>query len=196
MMNKYMGFFELKDMDIPSVPWNIFDDCTKLDEGMLWTIRVAVERGADMNLPRLVGVTAREAYEKGRELLARYKNHGMVVYYPYFIAAKSGVMEVSSQQTVIEAVNEDLWNLVTYGKKDVTVVVINGKYEFYGEKDFLTDGELEKLLHYERIMRQRYRDCIIEGQSILSEWSFAFNTDIRRKPIGDPYLIFYELRSV
>ena len=53
-MNKMMGFYELKDSGLPSVRWKEFERTTSLDRTKLWTIRCAVQRGSDLNLPRLV----------------------------------------------------------------------------------------------------------------------------------------------
>ncbi len=196
-MNKYMGFYELKSLSLPTVPWQQFTRDTAPDDGLLWTVRVAVERGNDQHLPRAVGVPAEEAIRKGRELLAEYDGNGIVIYYPYFIAEKSGVLDISSQRTVIEAVDKDLWNLVTFGRKNVTVIIPAGqKMEKFGEADFLNNNELEELLRCGSIMSGRYRQDLSEGRSIMAEWSYAFNTDICHKPIGDRYLVFYELRTV
>lgn len=198
-MNKYMGFYELKEINIPTVPWMLFDNTTRLDDNILWTIRVAIGSGNDLNLPRAVGVSSDEAIRKGREFLSSYSDNGIVIYYPYFIAQKSGVIEVASQRTVVEAVRDDLWNLVTYGKRNVTAVIpvnCDETWSFSGDKDFLNREELKELLRYGMAIRGRFREDIIEGKSILAEWSYAFNTDVRNEPIGERYLVFYELRSI
>ncbi|HEX2944853.1 MAG TPA: hypothetical protein VHT96_02735 [Clostridia bacterium] len=211
-MNKYMGFFELKALSIPTVPWQQFTRETELNPGLLWTVRTAAESGGDTNLPRTVGVTAMEAEEKGGQFLEAFGGRGIVVYYPYFIAQKSGVMEIAADKTVIEAVDRDLWNLVTDGKKDVTVMVSKeasvaggpditsargpSGMRFIGDAAFLADAELTELLRYASVIRGRFRDEISEGLSIMAEWSYAFNTDIQHEPAGDRYLVFYELRSV
>ena len=59
-MNKLMGFLELKDSDLPAVPWKEFNDKVSFDEKLLWTVRTAVEKGEDLNLPRVVGVDAKD----------------------------------------------------------------------------------------------------------------------------------------
>ncbi len=195
-MNKYMGFYELNDINIPTIPWNQFTIDTVLDNRLLWTLRVAVEKSNDLNLPRMVGVNAEEAYENGMELLAKYKDRGMVIYYPYFIAKKSGVIDISSKTIVIEAVDKDLWNLVTHGNKDVTIIVDKHHTNYIGDKTFLSQDEIASLLKNANIIKSTYRDLISEGKSIFAEWSFAYNTNVYHKPIGEKYLIFFELRSV
>ena len=60
-MNKLMGFLEWKEMSLPSIPWKQYTGNEKLDEKYLWTIRSAVYRGEDLNLPRLVGEDAENA---------------------------------------------------------------------------------------------------------------------------------------
>ena len=84
-MNKYLGFHELKFLDIPTVPWMEFNVESVLDDVHLWTVRVAVEEGNDLNLPRVVGVKAEEAYKRGLEFLKTYEGREIVIYYPNFI---------------------------------------------------------------------------------------------------------------
>jgi hypothetical protein len=195
-MNKYMGFFELKALDIPTVPWREFTENTVLDEDMLWTLRVAVESGSDFNLPRYVGVMADEAYMRGRELLRVFRDRGMVIYYPYFIAEKSGVTDISRERIIIEAVDKDLWNLVTYGRKDFSITIRNEDIVYQGDKSFISSDELDILRKHTNHIKYRFRDLLDEGRSIIAEWSFAYNTDTRKQPIGDRYTVFYELRSI
>jgi hypothetical protein len=191
-----MGFYELKDINIPTVPWERYSSDVALDKSMLWTIRVAVKNGDDLNLPRAVGVTAEEASEKGSALLEKYKDSGMVIYYPYFIADKSGVIDISSGQTVIEAVDKDLWNLVTHGRKDITIILKECDAKYIGDESFLTGEELDILQKYINRIKAYYRGVMSEGKSIIAEWSFAYSTDIDHKPLGEKYLVFYELRSL
>lgn len=219
-MNKYMGFYELKALNIPSVQWKLFADDTVLDDRLLWTVRVATAAGDDMNLPRAVGVVSEEARMKGREFLLEYGKKGIVIYYPYFIAEKSGVLDINSRRLVIEAVDRDLWNLVTHGRKDVTIIVPADEtgetdggrgygasddaspgasfrdVQVTGNRDFLAPAEISELTRCAAVIRGRFREEISEGSSILAEWSYAYNTDVHRKPIGRRYLVFYELRAL
>lgn len=197
-MNKYMGFYELKALSLPTVPWKLFTADTELDVKLLWTVRVAVENSNDLNLPRAVGVRADEAVKKGRELLRIYSGRGIVIVYPYFIAQKSGVLDINCHRTVIEAVDKDLWNLVTHGRKNVTALFTLGlsEVQYVGDQAFLNREEMDELLRYSAVMRGRFREELSEGKSILAEWSYAFSTDIRNEPIGERYLVFYELRGL
>lgn len=199
-MNKYMGFYELKSLNIPTVRWERFTGATELCREVLWTVRVAVENSRDLNLPRLIGASAEDAEKKGRELLNKYSDNGMVVYYPYFIADKSGVLEISGARTVIEAVDKDLWNLVTFGVKNVTLVFSGGpggdSSAVYGDRNFLSGAEVEELRKYAGVIRGTYRDELNEGKSILAEWSYAYDTDTGRKPMGERHLVFFELRGL
>lgn len=197
-MNKLEGFYQLQSLGIPVVPWRQFTDQENLDSSMLWTIRVAVGQGDDMNLPRAVGVTAETAMEVGRLLLNRYGDTGLVVYYPYFIALKSGTLEIAAEATIIEAVKDDLWNLTTDGSRDVTVVVDRhtGHITFYGKSDFLKSNEIEQLVACARKVRTRLKDYIYVHSSVLLEWSYAVNTDVQHRPIGEVYLVFYECRTI
>lgn len=195
-INKLMGFYELKDMSIPTVPWKKYSRDVNLDSSILWTIRVALKSGTDVHLPRAVGVTAVEAAEKAGTFLDMYGDNGMVIYYPYFIADKSGVIDIGSDKTIMEAVDKDLWNLVTYGRKDITIIFEDSDTKYDGNKDFLSDEELRLLLDSINRIRSYYRGLLSEGKSIITEWSFAYNTDVSHRPSGDKYLVFYELRSI
>lgn len=218
-MNKYIGFYELKSINLPAVSWRRFTADIVLESNLLWTVRVALENGNDMHLPRAVGVPADEAVKKGMSFLEQYGENGMVIYYPYFIAEKSGVLDINSRRTVIEAVENDLWNLVTYGKKNVSIInpvektsrmqkynandaclpdtkPYTGGMEIFGDAAFLNQEEIEELVKSASIIRGRFRDELNEGRTILAEWSYAYNTDTSHKPLGSKNLVFYELRGI
>lgn len=195
-MNKLMGFLELRHLNIPTVPWREFSRDTVLEEQYLWTIRTAVSGGNDLNLPRAVGVRAEEALQKGKEFLEQLGPKGKVIYYPYFIAEKSGVIEINREYTVIEAVDKDLWNFVTYGNKNVTITYQKDHIEYIGDDRFLSSWEIEGLMKNVRVIKEKYREDIAIGKSMIAEWSFAYNTDVAHRPMGEKYLVFYELRSI
>ncbi len=195
-MNKLMGFLELKHLNIPTIPWKEFSSEAVLDDRYLWTLRTALKSSSDLNLPRAVGVNSHEAVIKGNEFLSQFSNNGKVIYYPYFIAEKSGVVEINSKRIVIEAVEKDLWNFVTYGHKNVTITYIGDNIEYCGDEKFLLPKETEELLKNVNVIKSKYRGDLNEGKSLIAEWSFAYNTDINNEPIGEKYLVFYELRSI
>lgn len=196
-MNKLMGFYELKATGIPSIKWEEFKDDSKLSNDMLWTVRAAVFNGYDYNLPRIVGVAADVAVKEARGFKERLKDNGLIIYYPYFTADKSGVLKVSGQSIVIEAVEKDLWNLVTYGNRDVTMIIKSDGYtEVSGNPEFLTKDEVDELKNYSRILLGKYRDDIAAGRELYLEWSYAYNSSIEGKPYGERYLLFYEMRVI
>lgn len=195
-MNKLEGFFELDRIGIPSVSWKPFTGNEVLDANLLWTVRVAVSKGNDFNLPRAVGVTAEQAMIKGREFMSYFTDNDLVIYYPFFIAIKSGIMLINESYSVIEAVDKDLWNLATDGKKDITVIIDkdSGLITKHGNANFLDDSELEELIVNERKIRVHSRRSLVGNSSAIAEWSYAHNTNINGQPIGSKYLIFYEYR--
>lgn len=195
-MNKLMGFYELKDNGLPSVEWRRYDKKVELDDNILWTIRCAVEKGDDLNLPRLIGATAEEAKGFANALLNKLSIYDLIIYYPYFIAEKSGVLEIALDKIVIEAVYEDLWNLVTDNNKDVTMLITNNKKSIIGKEDFFSEDEISKLLSYVNMLKNRYRDYLLEGKSIFLEWSFSYKSTVDQQKIGDKTLVFYEIRTV
>lgn len=197
-MNKLMGFYELKASSLPTIPWNTYTPDVQLDSTKLWTIRSAVNRGDDLNLPRLVGKNATEAKEFADELYNRLKEKGMVIYYPYFVAHKSGTLNVFYDKIIIEAVNKDLWNLVTLQDVDVS---INFDSEMnitsiFGNADFLNSDEINELLSNAKKVKHIFRDALLEGKSILLEWSYASDCNVNKELLDEQYLVFYEARTV
>lgn len=196
-MNKLMGFLELKEMRLPSIPWKQYTGTEILGDDFLWTIRSAVYRGDDLNLPRSIGKRSKESQEFANKLLRKLENKGIVVYYPYFIAKKSGTLEVRNNSIVIEAVNEDLWNLVTYSDRDVTIIFHDQSApQFIGNSSFLNRNELDELLKHVPEIKKIFRDDLLEGKAALLEWSYAISCDKNKEPINDEYLVFYEARTV
>lgn len=155
-----------------------------------------MHRGDDLNLPRSVGVSAEEAKKFALSMLNKYGDNGMVIYYPYFVAEKSGTMNVFNDKVVIESVKDDLWNLVTFSKCDLTVIIRGDKKEYIGNTKFLNIDEINEITSYARNIKKMFRDDLIEGKSVLLEWSYAYNCDLEKNKIGDCYLVFYEVRTV
>ena len=195
-MNKLLGFFELKDSILPTIPWKVYNEDVVFDSQILWTVRTAVHRGDDLNLPRCVGASAEEAQAFALSTLKKYAENGMVVYYPYFIAEKSGTLNIFNDKVIIEAVKDDLWNLVTYSKCDITLVFSNSKVEYIGDKTFLDEKDIHEILSYVPEVKRMFRDDLLEGRSILLEWSYAYNCDMEKNKTGERYLVFYEVRTV
>ena len=82
-----------------------------------------------------------------------------------------------------------MWNLVTYSDRDVTIRID-------GNKEFLTEDEKKEILRHVPEIRRLFRDELIEGKSILLEWSFAQDSSADKEPVGEEYLVFYEARTV
>ena len=191
-----MGFYELKNMNLPSIPWEEYTGIENLSNEQLWTVRSAIFKGNDLNLPRLVGESGNKAKKFADTLLDQLRNKGMVIYYPYFVANKSGTLNVFQTDIVIEAVKKDLWNLVSFSEREVTIQIRGMTESVDGNKEFLSIGEKKEILKYVSEIRRLFRDDLIEGRSVLLEWSFAQNSNIHKEPIGDEYLVFYEARTV
>lgn len=192
-----MGFLELKEMRLPSIPWRQYTGEEVLDDNYLWTIRSAVYRGNDLNLPRSIGKNAKESKKFADELLKKIENKGMVIYYPYFIAKKSGTLEVQRDRIIVEAVKDDLWNLVTNSDCEVTAIFDNNyDAKYVGNPDFLDEKEKQQLLKHVPEIRKLFRDDLLEGKSALLEWSYALSCNSKKEPINDEYLVFYEARTI
>lgn len=195
-MNKLQGFYALEKSNLPAVPWKKYNKNVSLDPNILWTIRSAVIEGDDLNLPRKIGVTADEAEKFANDLYSTMKPDDLIIYYPYFVAIKSGVLDVSSQRIAIEAVRDDLWNLVTHNKKDVTFIFEDDNLRIVGDENFLLQDELIQLIDYCSTIKRQFNNEIANGKNILLEWSFACKANIKKQPEGDICLVFYEIRSI
>ena len=196
-MNKLMGFLELKEMKLPSVPWKQYTGEEEFEDRYLWTVRSAVYRGDDLNLPRSVGESSEVSKKYANQLLKEMNNNGIVIYYPYFIANKSGTLEVRSDKIIIEAVKDDLWNLVTYSDREVTIIVdADNKKTVIGNVNFMSNEELDSLNKHIPEIRKLFRNDLLQGKSALLEWSFAQSCNANKEPIGGEYLVFYEARTV
>ena len=196
-MNKLMGFLELKEMKLPSVPWKQYTGKENFEDRYLWTVRSAVYRGNDLNLPRSIGESSKVSKKFADQLLKEMNNNGIVIYYPYFIANKSGTLEVWSDKVIIEAVKDDLWNLVTYSEREVTIITdIDGNKSIIGNANFISNEELDSLSKHIPEIRKLFRNDLLQGKAALLEWSFAQSCNASKEPIGEKYLVFYEARTV
>ncbi len=195
-MNKLMGFFELRELNIPTIDWKEYTHGTYLSSDILWTVRSAVTIGDDLNLPRKVGVTSDEAISFASGLKTKYGDTIMVIYYPFFIARASGTLQLFDDGYVIECVEKDLWNLVSESKCDMTIINRRSDIRKVVTKDILINGELEEILSVEKQVRINFKKELAYGESVLLEWSFACNCDKDRNTVGNSYLVFYECRTI
>jgi len=163
------------------------DSNTKLDKSVLWTVRTAVEIGDDYNLPKAVGVNAIVAKQKHKE----FSNQGLkVIYYPYFVAKVSGVLDISSLNgIVLEYCIGDLWNLVTYDKPQ-------GRYIKPLSTDCSGIGYFNRLFMYAKHVHSKMKVFVEDGLHIYLEWSIAHKCNLKGNPVGKPYIVFYEFRVI
>lgn len=197
-MNKLLGFYELKNSSLPTIHWKEYKRDFEFDNNFLWTIRTAIFNGDDFNLPRHVGVVGQEAKSAADSLYNKFHKKGIVIYYPYFIAEKSGTLNISQEQIIIEAVKEDLWNLVTDSDREITFIwdLKNKTCKTDGNEHFLNNDEINNIIKYVPVIKGIFRDYINLGNSVLLEWSFAYNSDVNKNKIGEKYLVFYEARTI
>ena len=195
-MNKLEGLYELRKLNIPSINWKVFTDNTKLDEQHLWTIRTAVYEGNDLDLPKLFCVDAQTAEKFARRMNKEMGNNGIVIYYPYLIAQKSGNLQISCNSIIIEAIKGDLEPLLRGNSVDVTYIYSKTGREIVGEEAFLSKKEINSLLFYAGYLTQLYRYVLAEKSCLQLEFSFASDCDLKQKAIGLPELIFFEIRTV
>ena len=131
------------------------------------------------------------------KLTEKLGDNGLVVVYPYFIAEKSGTLKVELNRIIIETVKGDLWNFVSDGYKNATIIIQNdGEEDILGDEEFLSEVEKDEIVKWVPKIRGMFRDDIYSGESVLLEWSFASDSDSKGEKISDSYLVFYEARTV
>lgn len=81
---------------------------------------------------------------------------------------------------VIEAVKDDLWNLVTYSDRDVTIEVTENDIVYNGDEKFFSEDELDELILNARKAKQMFREDLLEGKSAMLEWSFAYPSNLKK----------------
>ncbi len=195
-MNKLEGLYELKRLNIPTIDWKIYEQGTKLDDNHLWTVRMAVYRGSDLSLPHLFGQNAMISEKFAMQLLKQINDRGIVVYYPYLIAEKSGNLQIGDSRIIIEAVEGDLGNLLTGGKVNVTYIWEDMRQRTIGNHDFLDLNEREQVKSYVEYLRRKYSDVFRSGKELQLEFSFAFDTSKTGEKKGERKLVFFEIRTV
>lgn len=198
-MNKLMGFLELREISIPTIKWEEFTPGTELSKDKLWTIRSAKFTGRDLSLPRMVGKSADECMKFANSLCKNFRNNGLVIYYPYFVAVKSGTLMVMDNKLVIEGIHGDLWNMVETGSNKDIVIYNNtssGTAIIEGDRNFFINDERKELEKWVSEIRKHFKNIIFSEKGVLLEWSFARDCDLNGNPVGEQYLVFYEVRSV
>lgn len=186
-MNKLQGFRALRELGIPAVPWNFMNENTKLNPNFLWTIRTAVEIGNDVNLPKAIGINSKIAYKKYKEF--KQIPNVKIIYYPFFFADISGVVDISNERTVIEACNSDLWNLVTYDKPDYRVIIKN-------HNDINNLGQFQLVFKYAKYASLKMKGFLELDKHLYLEWSLARNSNLYKEPCDEQYLVFYECKAI
>lgn len=195
-MNKLEGLFELRRLSIPTIDWKCFETGTQLDDKYLWTVRTATYSGNDLSLPRMFGENAEKSQRFANEMLVKVRNRGIVIYYPYLLAEKSGNLQIGSSRIIIEAVKGDLSNLLAGSRVDVTYIWERNVRRTCGNKNFLRKMEQEKILSYVDYLRRKYSQFLLQGLELQLEFSFAYNCTRQGEKEGKRKLVFFEIRTV
>ena len=195
-MNKLEGLYELRRLSIPTIDWKCYEAGTQLDDKYLWTVRMATYSGNDLNLPRMLGENAEKSQRFACEMLDKMGNRGIVIYYPYLLAEKSGNLQISSSRVIIEAVKGDLGSLLNGRLVDVTYIWEGNVNRSYGNKYFLKKVEREQILSYVEYLRRKYLQYLIQGLELQLEFSFAYDCTRQGEKEGKRKLFFFEIRTV
>ena len=177
-MNKLDGLYELKKINLPSIDWNTYSHDTLLDNNYLWTIRTAIYKGLDLNLPRSFGKDSLASKEFADRLLDQIGDNGIVIYYPYLIAEKSGILQFNKNRIIIEAVEGDLSNLLSGSSVDVTYIWNDENKIVKGNENFLDINDQNLLLSNAVYLKRKYSEYMMLGEEMQLEFSFAYDSSV------------------
>lgn len=191
-MNKLEGMYELKKSYLPAVDWNLFQEATVLSDACSWTIRTAVFKGHDLHLPKLFGKNGQEAMAFGNKCLHEMKDKGIVFYYPYLTAEKSGVLQFDIHSIQLECVDGDLSRLLDGSSPDASYYWEGTDLKEHGKK-ILSVKEKSELLEWVFYCRQRYRYIMSLEEKMQLEFSYVRDKDSEHQPSR---LVFFEMRTI
>ncbi|BCN28876.1 hypothetical protein [Anaeromicropila herbilytica] len=195
-MNRIQDYYVLNCLDLPTIPWKEYYHSTKLSKDILWTIKSEKNKKNNTELPRMIGVTAKEAKDFGGKLYKELGEGEMVFYYPYFFAIKSGIIDINYDRVAIEAVKDDVDNLVRRNNVDMTMIFHDDDLEIFGDQDFLTQEEILELIDCAVKIKKQCAADIEYGKNFLLQWSYACYTSTRKQPIGKKNLMFHKVKVI
>lgn len=195
-MNRIQDYYVLNCLDLPTIPWKEYYYSSRLNKDILWTIKSETRKDDKEELPRKIGVTAQEAKEFGGELYKDLKEGQMVFYYPCFFAIKSGIIDINYDRIAIEAVKDDISNLVKNNNVDVTMIFKEEDLEIHGDKDFLTQEEILQLIDCAVKIKNQCKTDIEFGKNFLFYWTYACCTDTKKQPVGKKNLMFFKMKVI
>lgn len=195
-MNRIQDYYVLNQLDLPTIPWERYYHSTPLNKDILWTIKSEVLKGDDTNLPKKIGVTAKEAKAFGKNLYKQLDRGQMVYCYPYFCAVKSGIIDINYDRVAIEAVKDDIANLVSNHKVDVTMIFKDDDLDIIGDENFLTRDEVLELIDCSVSIKKQCAGDIEFGKNFMFHWSYVYETSTKKEPVGNKNLVFYKIKII
>ncbi len=197
-MNKYIGLLTLKEYRFPTINWKCFNQDTLLDASFLWTIRLAAYYDSnDFGLPCYLGMKSDDAICKGLDLYRSYDmSEYIIMCYPYFVAIKSGTIDLRQDYDVIEVVFGNCTELTRNNNVDLTMIFKDNGYNTIGDDTILDEDEINLLYRYMKLAKYRFRDESLNGCIIILEWSFGYDVDANGIRKSENFLIFNEMRVI
>ena len=209
---KIDGLLRIDELNLPHPDWRFTVAGGELEVGMpfklrplitplaelelskdeKWTVRTCLLghlSEMEFGLKRAVGIDANQVAAKVNDFKKHYDNltlHAVFVIYPYFLASKSGIIELHHDNNTIESVSGSQWRLTEEGAPSESwwhegprdqASVSKFKHKLDHETSILTLEEVERL-----------STCIasIPDDDVLLEWTIT----------PDETLLFYDMRPV
>lgn len=181
-------------LDLPTIPWAPCRTTEALDDTILWTVKNEPYSFNDGKIYGRIGVTSNEAMHYIKSQYQDLGNRRMLIYYPYFTAAKSGTIDLSYDRIVIEAVEGKIENLKKKHRVDETIIFREEEIEILGDEAFLTKEETLHLIDYAKQLRNRCQNDIAFGRNIIVYWSIVQETRKNMIPRDDQKLLFHQIK--
>ncbi len=195
--SRILCFYAIKALysqGVPCVPLEEYNKHTKLSNDKLWTVRTSPinQKGVYGDTPKLIGKKSEYVHRWIAMCPSAYK----FFYYPYFIAEKSGLLYIHHRKITIEATKGDLWNLTDNHNCVECITVVKNDQQIIGETEFLTSNEIQSILKYVPYFITQREISFQRGNQLQVEWSFAYDSDLDKHPVGNPHLLFYGFRDI
>ena len=167
-------------------------DKLALSDKQKWTVRTCLLGNVteiEFGLKRAVGIDSNQVADKLKEFREHYdrqKLHVVFVIYPYFLASKSGIIELHSFEIMLESVSGSQWRLTEEGAPSESWTY-EGPHDKVSVSKFRRKSDQEmNILTLEEVERLSTCAIAISDNDVLLEWTIT----------PDETLLFYDMRPV
>lgn len=210
----------LKSLELPTMEWKQYFPDTEFAQNILWSIKVEEipsSKSKEETLPKkkinflpfgnmlrdkekerqhgLIGVDAKTA--KGfanRHYKSISPTKQAMIYYPYYMVGKSGILDINSSRIVIEGTKGDISNLVKHNQIEVMMMFTKEDMNIHGDDHFFSKEQVLSLIDTARKVKRMTAEDLEFGKNIQLHFSYVYKTSTALQPEGELQLIFYQFK--